>query len=116
MKWYFSFSKASPSDGLVSYLGHSLRGVFYSSAEMLSAYSTAPANWAARYRVSFPGFGRPFQGLQLQLISFLWQSPGIIIIITPLRVFHRTIANDFSLEFERQQFSSDFQGSSKHSS
>ena len=35
----------SPSDCLVSYPGHSF-GVFYSSAEVQSVYSTAPADWA----------------------------------------------------------------------
>ena len=34
----------SPSDYLVSYLGHSLGG--YPSAEMQSVYSIAPADWA----------------------------------------------------------------------
>ena len=51
MKRCFGFPKTpastevSPSDHLVSYPGHSL-GVSYSSAEMLSVYSTAPADWA----------------------------------------------------------------------
>ncbi len=35
----------SPSDCLVSHLGHSLAGS-YPSAEMQSVYSTAPADWA----------------------------------------------------------------------
>ena len=38
-------SQSSSSDCLVSYLGHSL-GESYQSAEMLSVYSAAPANWA----------------------------------------------------------------------
>ena len=36
----------SPSDGLVSYTGHSLGRMSYPSVEMQSVYSTAPANWA----------------------------------------------------------------------
>ena len=36
-----SITGVSPSDCLVSYLGHSF-------AEMQSVYSTAPANWAIR--------------------------------------------------------------------
>ena len=36
---------ALQSDGLMSYLGHSLRGG-YPSAEMQSAYSRAPGDWA----------------------------------------------------------------------
>ena len=36
-----------PSDGLVSYLGHSLGDVgSYPLAEVQSVYSTAPADWA----------------------------------------------------------------------
>ena len=45
MKRYFTFVKASSSDGLVSYPGHLLRGS-YTSAEMQLAYSSAPADWA----------------------------------------------------------------------
>ena len=38
---------ASPSDGLVSYLGHLLGGVSYpADAEMQLVYSTASADWA----------------------------------------------------------------------
>ena len=40
-----SITRTSPSDCLVSYLGHSL-GRSYSSAEVQSVYSTAPADWA----------------------------------------------------------------------
>ena len=40
-----SITEASPSDCLVSYPGHSLGGS-YPSAEMQSAYSTAPADRA----------------------------------------------------------------------
>ena len=39
----------SSSDGLVSYLEHSL-GESYPSAKMQSAYSTAPADWAMIYK------------------------------------------------------------------
>ena len=39
---------ASPSDGLVSYPGHSFREGSYSSAEMQSVYSTTPADWAVQ--------------------------------------------------------------------
>ena len=40
---------ASPSDGLMSYPGHScVCGGGYLFAEMLSVYSTAPANWGWR--------------------------------------------------------------------
>ena len=37
---------ASPSDGLISYPGHLLGWVSYSSAKMQSAYSTTSNNWA----------------------------------------------------------------------
>ena len=37
---------ASPSDGLVSYLGHSLEEGSYPSAEMQLAYFMAPVDWA----------------------------------------------------------------------
>ena len=40
-----SISKASQTDCLVSYPGHSL-GEFYPFVEMKSVYSTAPADWA----------------------------------------------------------------------
>ena len=40
-----SFTRASLSDFLVSYLGHSLKES-YPSTEMQSVYPTAPANWA----------------------------------------------------------------------
>ena len=40
-----STAGTSPSDCLVSYPGHSLVGS-YSSAEVQSVYSTAPAEWA----------------------------------------------------------------------
>ena len=39
---------ASPSDCLMSYLGHSSRVGVYPSAEMKSVYSTAPNNWTER--------------------------------------------------------------------
>ena len=50
----------SPSDCLVSYLGHSLVGWgavegSYSSAEVQLAYSTAPANWASILRPTNSG-------------------------------------------------------------
>ena len=49
---------ASPSDGLVSYPGYSVVVVVgmgsYLSAEMLSAYSTIPADWPDRTMVSKP--------------------------------------------------------------
>ena len=41
-----SITGTSPSDCLVSYLGHSLRRGSYPSAEVHSVYSAAPANWA----------------------------------------------------------------------
>ena len=40
-----SISGTTPSDCLVSYLGHSLKGSD-PSAEVQSMYSTAPADWA----------------------------------------------------------------------
>ena len=41
---------SSPSDCLMLYLGYSVVGKdFYSSAEMQSVYSTAPADWASHY-------------------------------------------------------------------
>ena len=40
-----SITGASPTDYLVSYLGHSLEE-FYSSAEMQLVYFTAPIDWA----------------------------------------------------------------------
>ena len=45
-----SITESSPSDCLVSYLGHSLvgSGWSYSSAEMQSVYSTASADWAKK--------------------------------------------------------------------
>ena len=42
-----STAGTSPSDCLVSYPGHSLRGS-YPSAEVQSVYSTAPADWATK--------------------------------------------------------------------
>ena len=41
-----SITRASPSDCLVSYPGHSLGEDSYSFAEIQSLYSTAPADWA----------------------------------------------------------------------
>ena len=43
-----SITGTSPSDCLMSYHGHSL-GESYLSAEKLSVYSTAPADWATRH-------------------------------------------------------------------
>ena len=40
-----SITGASPSDWLVSYLGHSLEEI-YSSAEMQSVHFPVPADWA----------------------------------------------------------------------
>ena len=46
----FSITGTSPSDCLVSYLGHSLLGGgSYPSAEVQSVYSTAPTDWATRF-------------------------------------------------------------------
>ena len=42
-----SITRASPSDCLVSYLGHSLGG--YLSTEIKSVYSIAPADWAIKW-------------------------------------------------------------------
>ena len=42
-----SITGGSPSDCLVSYLGHSL-GKAYHSAEMQLVYSVAPADWAKK--------------------------------------------------------------------
>ena len=41
-----SEAEASPSNGLISYPGHSLVMGSYPSVEMNSMYSTAPTNWA----------------------------------------------------------------------
>ena len=46
----FSITGTSPSDYLVSYLGHSL-GVSSPSAEKQSVYSSAPADWASLLRI-----------------------------------------------------------------
>ena len=64
-----SLTKASPSDCLMSYPGHSLRES-YSSEEMQLMYSTAPANWAVQVRVD------------LRVIAMKWYStfskaPGV---------------------------------------
>ena len=52
MNGYTAFprkSEASPSDCLVLYAGHSLRGGgSYFSAEMQSMYSAAPADWTSK--------------------------------------------------------------------
>ena len=48
-----SITEISPSDRLVSYLGHSLAGRAYPLAEKQSVYSTAPADWAKEKRWSF---------------------------------------------------------------
>ena len=42
----FSITGASPSDGLISYIGH-LLGEYYISAESKSLYSITPAEWVA---------------------------------------------------------------------
>ena len=42
-----SITGASPSDCLMSYLGHSLWGGSNSSADMQSLYSTAPSDWTS---------------------------------------------------------------------
>ena len=41
-----SWTVTSPSDYLVSYTGHSLRGGSYPSSGMQSVYSTVPSKWA----------------------------------------------------------------------
>ena len=42
----FRITGASPSECLMSYLGHTFSGVgSYASAEILSVYSTAPTDW-----------------------------------------------------------------------
>ena len=48
---------ASPSDGLMSYLGHSLEES-YPSSEMKSVYSTAPADWAIGVPVRILSMGK----------------------------------------------------------
>ena len=45
----FCITGTSPSDCLVSYLGHSFGGGAYPSAEMQLVYSAAHANWAGKY-------------------------------------------------------------------
>ena len=50
-----SITGTSPSDCLVSYPGHSF-GVSYPSSEVLSVYSTAPADWITK----ISGGGRRF--------------------------------------------------------
>ena len=50
-----STAGTSPSDCLVSYPGHSLRGS-YPSAEVQSVYFTAPADWA-NIKVSIGKYG-----------------------------------------------------------
>ena len=47
-----SITGTSPSDCLVSYSGHSLEGS-YTSAEVQSVYSTAPADWEIEVVVLF---------------------------------------------------------------
>ena len=42
-----SITEALPSDGSVSYPGHSLLAGSYPSGEMQSLYSTAATNWAS---------------------------------------------------------------------
>ena len=49
-----SITGTSPSDCLVSYPGHSLGGGSYPSAEIQSAYSTAPADRANTRRFVNP--------------------------------------------------------------
>ena len=44
-----SVTKASPSDSLVSYPGHSLVDFFYPSADMQSVYSTVSGNWVSEF-------------------------------------------------------------------
>ena len=46
-----SITRASLSDCLVSYPGHSLRGGSYTSVEMQLVDSTALANWAGKFKV-----------------------------------------------------------------
>ena len=45
-----SITGTSPSDCLVSYLGHLLGSGSYPSAEVQSMYFTAPADWARRIK------------------------------------------------------------------
>ena len=46
-----SITEDSPSDCLVPYTGHSLKGRSHSPAEMLSVHSTAPVDKAISLRV-----------------------------------------------------------------
>ena len=48
----FSLSGTSPSDCLMPYPGQSLGGS-YPSAELLTAFSTAPTDWASKQPVVF---------------------------------------------------------------
>ena len=47
-----SITGASPSDGLVSYPGHSSRDSYH-SAEIQSMYSTAPDDWESALYLQF---------------------------------------------------------------
>ena len=64
-----SITGTSPSDSLVSYPGHSLWGS-YSSVEMQSVYSTAPADWEKliRWLDTFPS--NPHHRLNSQAHEF----------------------------------------------
>ena len=58
-----SKSVASPSDGFVSYPGHSLLAAgSYPSAEILSAYSTATTYWAINWN---------YQGGNARLFTYI---------------------------------------------
>ena len=48
---YSSINEASPLNCLVSYQGHSLGECLTPFAEKQSVYSTAPTDWAIRYKV-----------------------------------------------------------------
>ena len=63
MKGYSTFPQTSPSDCLMSYTGHSLRGS-YPSADVQSVYSAAPTNWTTGH-----SFGESYPSADVQSVS-----------------------------------------------
>ena len=96
----FSITEALQSDYLVSYPGHSL-GWFYSSTEIQSVYSEAPAEWANFYmffyfrafiKYSFFWYYTCFQLQQACFYTFLQLLSAYF--FTLLRFMHLALTQD----------------------
>ena len=93
-----SIIEASPFDCLVSYLGQSL-GEFYSSTDMQSVYSAAPANWAENIGITFSVIMLCYFYSNIILISY---PLSLLLFICLKDVFSRILAQCEAALFDKR--------------